>query len=243
MQLDPRDVIRPASNLSGALTLLAEKLAPDGSLTIFFGFFVNLDAMLKDDIIFEFSHRDESFYLDIKDLFLRVGGAREDIHAPSIPGSTEVYSLDLPALAAQMRHTEDKRVAFVSRFLEEGLQTTWLVPFHVPWALAYGTLNFFSHERFAASPLPTPALSSLASGFFDAAQEFGLISKSFRLTQNERRTLQSIANGNSTSRIAMADHVSVAAVQRRIDRVKVKLSARSRDEAVYKALVYGALPF
>ena len=159
---DAKQFVAGARSLSEALTRLADHYGSNGEFVAFFGFYAHLEALEANDFIFEFSHKSEYDDLNVKDVYMSVGGAREDFYAPTIPGTAAVIEVVLPELLAAFEAQNDRRANFVKLLMNLGIHRGWMAPIHASWLGGYGTLNFFHHDSDGISPLASDEHLKLA---------------------------------------------------------------------------------
>lgn len=236
------DTLARSRRLSQALTRLSAIAAPSGGHCLFYGFYVHLHSGLRSDFVMEMSHRDTTFAgEDPEAIFRSAGGSAADLVAPNLPAIAAPFPIDVPDVCARMRRARDARLPWSEWFLERGFRTVWVAPINAPWVGGYGALNHGLAERRAPPPLPEAQLMPLAHAFQDAVRKTGLLARHVGLTERELATLQLFSHGRTTEEIAELQGVSRQAVDQRMLRARRKLRARNTIEAMYKAMVYGAL--
>ena len=237
-------IVAGSESLAGATTALSAVIAPAGGHAFVYGFYVHLHSVTRNDFVMEHSHRDTVFSgTDPEVVFRAAGGAATDIVAPNLPRITAPYPIDVEDIAAAMRRAKDARLAWSMFYLERGFRTAWIAPISAPWVGGYGALNHALAARHAPPPLPPDEMIPLAHAFHDAARKAGLTARHIGLTDRELATLQRLSHGRTTEEIATLDGITRQAVEHRMRRARGKLRARNTIEAMYKATVYGALPW
>lgn len=227
-----------------ALTRLSDAMGLPGRHAVFYGFYVHVHSALRSDFVMGLSHPDTLFEgTDAEAVFRSVGGSATDIVAPNLPGIDRPLPIDVSDVAETMRAAGDIRVAWSDDYLDRGLRTVWVAAINAPWAGGYGALTHGLEARHAPPPLPGDGLGTLAHAFHDAVRKSGMLARHVGLTDLERDTLQQFAQGRTTEEIAHLTGVSRQAVDQRMLRARKKLRARNTIEAMYKAMVYGALPW
>lgn len=242
--VDVLKIVENGTDLAGALTSLSEAMGLPGKHALFYGFYVHVHSALRSDFVMGLSHPDTLFAgTDAEALFRSVGGSATDIVAPNLPQMTAPFPVDVRDVADKMRADNDIRLAWTLYYLDRGFQTVWIAPINAPWVGGYGALNHGVAARHAPAPLPEEALIPLAHAFHDAVRKTGMLARHIGLTERELDTLQRFAQGRTTEEIAHLQEVTRQAVDQRMQRARKKLRARNTIEAMYKAMVYGALPW
>ncbi|MGF1501814.1 MAG: helix-turn-helix transcriptional regulator [Paracoccaceae bacterium] len=238
------DIVSSHEHLPDALTGLSETLAPNGGHSLLYGFYVHVHSASRNDFVMAHSHCDSLFAeADPETVFRASGGAATDIVAPNLPQITAPFPVDVRDVAEHLRAQNDTRLAWTLYYLDRGFQTVWIAPINAPWAGGYGALNHGLQARYAPPPLAEDGLIPLVHAFHDAVRKTGRLARHIGLTELELDTLQKFAQGRTTEEIAGLQKVSRQAVDQRMLRARKKLRARNTIEAMYKAMVYGALPW
>lgn len=241
--IDAKSITLGAKSLAEALTNLANTIRPDGTDLIFYGFHVHMQSAYENDFIVEHSHSKLIENQNFMEAFVSAGATRDDVVAPRLPNLSDPFPIDIPSGFEELRDKDDAKAATFSFFYNQGFHTAWVAPISEAWSGGFGVLNHFLCERFAPAPIEKGALIPLAHDFHDAARKSGLVAGKLGITKVERRTLSLVAQGKTAKAIALVENVGEPAIERRIERVRKKLKASNSAEAIYKGMVYGALPF
>ena len=216
---------------------------PDGTDMLFYGFNVDLHAIQDNDYIIDFSHMDEIGNPDILEIYRQGGETQEDAVASQIEHLTDPFAMDIETSLAEFRRTNDPKTITWGFLHDVGIRTAWIVPINTAWSGGFGVLNHFLFEKEAPPPIPQNQLIPLALEFHDAVRKAGLLAKKLGLTAIERRTLSLFARGKTSREIAEAEEANLRAIERRLERARRKLKASNSAEAIYKGMLYGAIPY
>ncbi len=212
----------------------------DGRLDhLFWGYSVHLHGVARNDALIADTFESPDFI----QAFLAAGGTSNDVVGNQIETIRQPFEIDIVRLAERQREAGDTRHTFTETILEFGLKTAWICPLNEPWIGGAGVFNQFYAERGAKSAIPLSDISKIAHIFHDEIKRHRLIAKEINLRSSQIAFLSEVAKGRSARDLADKYQISSRSVEKRLESIRKALKSRSTLEAVYKATMYGVLPY
>ena len=222
-------LVRRTNSLRGALFALREASPLLGDCHIGYEFAIREKGHIRSDLIAE-----TTLPARFSDLYQASGGSTLDPVLARASGGSDNFRLDLPGKAKTPFYEALSDLGCVS------IASYTLPPDEVLGRLAFTVLEDRSQRDRAISPT---AVADLLRQIHFALRRHGHIRRYLGLTAKECSTLASMAQGQSALDVAEAEAVAPRTIEKRLQNARAKLRARTTVEAVYKAALYGALPF
>ena len=203
------------------------------------GFSVHIHGIARNDSLFKLTCDSPS----IVEAFLAVGGTSTDVVATKLPTITQPFQIDVVQLAQSQRSANDPRLKFTETLLANDLNMAWICPIDQPWVGGTGVFNQFYKDRLAEPVFPVDAISEIAHIFHEEIKRRRLIAKEIDLRPNHVEFLSEVAKGKSAVDLAAEYEISSRAAEKRLENIRKALRSRNTLEAVYKATIYGVLPY
>lgn len=234
-----RAIVRDSGSVEQALKRMRAEFGNGRLDHLFWGYSVHLHGVARNDALIA----DTFDSPDFVQAFVAAGGTSNDVVGNKIKTITQQFQIDIVQLAERQRDTGDARHVFTEAILEFGLKTAWICVLDEPWIGGVGVLNQFYSDRGAEPAIALEHMSEIAHIFHDEIRRHRLIAKMISLRPSQVILLSEVAMGKSASDLADKYEISSRAVEKRLENVRKALKSRNTLEAVYKATMYGVLPF
>lgn len=232
-------IVRSSKSIDHALQKMVAEFGNGRMDHLFWGYSVHLHGVARNDTLIADTFESPDFIA----AFMAAGGSSNDVVGNKIETISQPFQIDIVQLAEHQRDIGDTRYRFTESILEFGLKTAWICTLNEPWIGGAGVFNQFFADRGAESAIALEDLSEVAHIFHDEIKRHRLIAKQVNLRSGQMAFLSEVSKGKSAEDLADQYQISSRAVEKRLESIRKALKARNTLEAVYKAAMYGVLPY
>ncbi|MEP3863193.1 MAG: hypothetical protein ABJQ34_09155 [Paracoccaceae bacterium] len=234
-----KTIVRSSTSIENALQKMVLQFG-DGRLEhLFWGYAVHVHGLARNDALI--AHTCEG--TELTEAFLAAGGTANDVVANKIGTLKHPFQIDIVQLAEHQRDTKDARLTFTETIIAHDIKTAWICIVDAPWVGGSGVFNQFYKDRLAEPAIPLDDISEIAHTFHEELRRNRLIAKQINLRKIQVEFLSEVAKGRSAEDLADKYQISSRAVEKRLENIRKTLNSRNTLEAVYKATMYGVLPY
>lgn len=232
-------IVRDSKSIEDALQKMVSAFGNGRLDHLFWGYSVHLHGVARNDTLIADTFESPTFI----QAFVAAGGTSNDVVGNKIATIIHPFKIDIVQLAEHQRDTGDARHRFTETIIEFGLKSAWICKLNQPWIGGAGVFNQFFADQNANSAIALEDLSEVAHIFHDEIRRHRLIAKKINLRPSQCAFLAEVAKGRSAEDLAGKYEISSRAVEKRLESIRKSLKARNTVEAVYKATMYGLLPY
>lgn len=234
-----KSIMRDSKSIQQALQKMVSEFGKGRLDHLFWGYSVHLHGVARNDTLIADTFESPAFV----GAFLAAGGTSNDVVGNKIQTISQPFMIDIVQLAENQRDTGDARHVFTETILEFGLKTAWICTLDQPWIGGVGVFNQFYADRCVEPAIACDDISEIAHIFHDEIRRHRLIAKLINMRSSQVVFLSEVAKGKSTEDLAQKYQISTRAVEKRLEGIRKRLKSRNTLEAVYKATMYGVLPY
>lgn len=224
-----------AKSLRDALFILKLKLATFGGCDVAYEFAVRPNAYIRFDLV-SMTTLSRRF----TDLYPMTGGTNADPVVENIGTMTEPLFVDLEKLT-RGKATRFYHHKFFTNLAESGRPGLAAYPFTNPNRIGYGVMTIFESRAQRNTAREPAYYINIAQAFHNSVTRHGQIARYFGIVPNEHFALDRMAQGQNAADVAMELGLTQRTIEKRLQSARTKLSARTTNEAIYKAAAYGIL--
>ncbi len=227
MDTDIDELVSTTNSLRGALFAVRDSVSLLGDCHIGYEFMVREKGHVRSDLIAE-TTLPASFWK----IYHASGGSTLDPVLTRVSSNPRNFRLDLSAEGRNLFFDALADLGCVS------ISNYTLPREEIIGNLAFTVLEDQSQRDRALDPAP---FINLLRQTHVALRRHGHIRRHFGLSLKECATLAALASGKGAADVAEDEAVTLRSIEKRLQKVRGKLRARTTVEAVYKAVAYGIL--
>ncbi len=227
MTPDVDEVVRATNSLRGALFALREAAPLLGKCHIGYEFMIREKGHIRSDLIAK-TTLPASFW----EIYHASGGSTLDPVLSRVSNKSKNFRLDL---------SPEGKSPFFDALADLGCVS--ISNYTLPRNEIFGRLAFtvLEDQRQRDRQLDQAPFIDLLRQAHIALRRHGHIRRYFGLTPKECATLTALSQGQGAADVAEAETVTLRSIEKRLQKAREKLHARTTVEAVYKAALYGIL--
>ncbi len=230
-----KSAIINANSVRGALFALKTRLAAFGGCHLAYEYMIYPNAYVRGDLI-----NMTTLPPSIPELYMRSGGTNADPIIENIAGIKTPMHIDIKKLTLTKNSRFYKNKFYLS-LLKMGCTNVAAYPFLDGDEKGHGVFSIFADKKLAEQLASPEYYTNFGLRLHQSLKKHGQIARFFNINDNEVFVLGKMAAGKSAADIAQILGVTTRTIELRLQSVRKKLHARTTTEAVYKAVIYGAI--